>query len=99
VALSPVLGIRKPDPAIFLEAARQAGVAPEYCAYVGDNPKRDILGTHNAGFGKAILIISPEKLAAESIPLEHQPDLIIHEFHELLDHFPSLVPAEGNYIQ
>ena len=39
VVLSSVLGIRKPAPAIYLEAARRVGVEPARCAYVGDNLK------------------------------------------------------------
>ena len=45
VALSSVLGIRKPDPAIYHIAAENAGVDPSRCAYVGDNLKRDVTGT------------------------------------------------------
>jgi HAD superfamily hydrolase (TIGR01549 family) len=91
VTLSSVLGVRKPDPAIFAEAARQAGVAAENCAYVGDNYKRDVTGTRSAGFGSVILIVSPGKLSAEPIPPECHPDLLLHEFRELLDHFPARV--------
>jgi HAD superfamily hydrolase (TIGR01549 family) len=97
VALSSVLGVRKPDPAIYAEAACQAGVAAENCAYIGDNYKRDVIGTRNAGFGEIILIIPPEKLPGEQIPPEYQPDLILHDFRELLDHYPSrLSSAESS---
>jgi putative hydrolase of the HAD superfamily len=89
VVLSSVLGIRKPNPAIYHEAARRAGVDPANCVYVGDNPKRDIEGTRRAGFGMIILMMSPEKLKEESLSEENQPDLIIHEFQQLLDVFPE----------
>ncbi len=89
VALSAVLGSRKPDPAIYYEAARQAGVEPACCAYVGDNLKRDVVGTRAAGFGMLIIMISPEELAKEEITTENRPDAIIHEFTELLDIFPG----------
>lgn len=89
VVLSSVSGIRKPDPAIYHEAARRAGVPPEACVYVGDNPKRDVAGTRAAGFGMIILMMSPEELAQEPIPAESQPDLIIHEFRQLLNYFPA----------
>jgi putative hydrolase of the HAD superfamily len=89
VVLSSVFGRRKPHPSIYLEAARQAGVDPAKCAYVGDNLKRDVTGTHAAGFGMAILLISPEKLAAATITNENRPDVIIHSFHDLLDIFPT----------
>jgi putative hydrolase of the HAD superfamily len=84
-----VLGRRKPDPLIYHEAARLAGVNPANCVYVGDNPKRDVAGTRQAGFGMIILMISPDKLKEEPISEENQPDLVIHEFHQLLDYFPE----------
>ncbi len=89
VVLSSTFGKRKPDPSIYLEAAKRAGVAPAQCAYVGDNLKRDITGTRAAGFGMAIILTSPEKLAAETITDENRPDRIIHEFRQLLDIFPE----------
>jgi FMN phosphatase YigB (HAD superfamily) len=64
-------------------------VAPANCVYVGDNPKRDVAGTRQAGFGMVILMMTPEELEAEPIPEENKPDLIIHEFHQLLDYFPA----------
>jgi putative hydrolase of the HAD superfamily len=36
IVLSGELGVRKPDPAIYLEAARRLGVAPEACVFVDD---------------------------------------------------------------
>ncbi len=89
VVLSSVLGIRKPDPEIYLIAARQAGVTPARCAYVGDNLKRDIIGTRAAGFGMVIIMIAPQELANQEITDENRPDAIIHEFVELLDLFPG----------
>src|SRR5512135_3414264 len=67
VVLSSIYGIRKPDPAIYVEAARRAGVEPHNCAYVGDNLKRDVTGTRTAGFGMVVILISPEQLAQENI--------------------------------
>ncbi len=97
VVLSSVLGIRKPDPAIYLEAARIAGVAPEKCAYVGDNLKRDVSGTRNAGFGMAIIMMDAEKLAQAEITNENKPDAIIHKFDDLLTFFPRcpLINMDG----
>lgn len=89
VVLSSVFGKRKPDPAIYHEAARRAGVEPASCAYVGDNLKRDVSGTRAAGFGMVIIMISPEELVEATITNENQPDIIIHEFRELLDIFPG----------
>lgn len=88
VVLSSVFGKRKPDPSIYLEAAKRAGVEPARCVYVGDNLKRDVTGTHQAGFGMVIIMISPEELAEEIITEENKPDVIIHQFRQLLDIFP-----------
>jgi FMN phosphatase YigB (HAD superfamily) len=89
VALSSVLGIRKPDPAIYLEAARGAGVEPGKCAYIGDNLKRDVTGTRAAGFGTLVIMLSPQELAEANLTGENRPDVIIHEFRQLLDIFPD----------
>jgi HAD superfamily hydrolase (TIGR01549 family) len=56
VILSAVFGRRKPHPSIFLEAARQAGVHPWECAYVGDRASRDLIGALQSGYGKTIII-------------------------------------------
>ena len=90
VVLSSSLGIRKPDPAIYLEAAHRAGVEPAKCVYVGDNLNRDVTGTRAAGFGMVVIMISHEDLAEATITDENRPDVIIHEFKELLDIFPAL---------
>jgi putative hydrolase of the HAD superfamily len=89
IALSSVLGIRKPDPAIYLDAARKAGVEPGNCAYIGDNLKRDVAGTRAAGFGMVVILISPEDLLEAIVTDENRPDVIIHEFRKLLEVFPA----------
>jgi putative hydrolase of the HAD superfamily len=93
VVLSSVLGIRKPSPEIYYEAARRAGVEPARCAYIGDNLKRDVTGTRSAGFGMIVIMISPEALAESEITDENRPDVIIHEFRQLLDVFPRIKPV------
>ena len=90
VVLSSVLGIRKPSPVIYLEAARRAGVEAGKCAYVGDNLKRDVTGTRAAGFGMLVIMISPEGLAEATLTAENRPDVIIHQFRQLLNIFPGL---------
>ena len=90
VVLSSVFGKRKPDPAIYLEAAHIAGVEASHCVYVGDNLKRDVTGARQAGFGMVIIIISPEELAEKTMIDENCPDVIIHELKQLLDIFPAL---------
>lgn len=89
VLLSSVFGKRKPDPSIYLEAARRAGVPPAQCIYVGDNLKRDVTGTRAAGFGGIIILITPEELAEAEITPDNKPDAFIHRIEELLDIFPD----------
>jgi putative hydrolase of the HAD superfamily len=90
VVLSSVLGRRKPDPEVYWEAARRIGIPPEKCVYVGDNPSRDVVGTRNAGFGMIILLMDPEVVEKDPPTGENKPDVIIHEFRQLLDIFPAL---------
>ena len=88
VVLSSKVALRKPNPEIYWEAARRVGVDPCKCAYVGDNPVRDVEGTQAARFGMMILIEEPATLAKEPPTTEVKPDYIIRETRELLDIFP-----------
>jgi putative hydrolase of the HAD superfamily len=88
VVLSSKVGIRKPNPEIYWEAARRVGVEPAKCVYVGDNPVRDVEGTRAAGYGMMILILEPETLAKEPPTGEVKPDYTIREIKDLLDIFP-----------
>lgn len=80
-------GWRKPHPAIFLEGARACGVKPSECAYVGDRPSRDVIGSREAGIGQVILL-QRNGQATETEPCPMQPDVVIHEVKELLQVFP-----------
>jgi HAD superfamily hydrolase (TIGR01549 family) len=46
---STVVGLTKPDPAIFQAARERFALPPETCAYVGDWFESDIVGAHRAG--------------------------------------------------
>jgi HAD superfamily hydrolase (TIGR01509 family) len=82
-------GIRKPHPSIFLEAARICNVTPGECAFVGDRPSRDVIGSREAGIGE-VIIIENEFSTHEKEYCPMQPDLIISDLSELLDHFKPL---------
>ena len=92
VVLSSKVRIRKPDPAIYLLAARAAGKPPEHCAYIGDNPVRDVEGAYAAGFGMMVLINEPDTLMKEGAPscAARGPDHIIAAISQILDIFPPL---------
>jgi putative hydrolase of the HAD superfamily len=76
------LGVAKPDSAIFLEACRLLGVAPEDAVYVGDDVLLDVQGAQRAGL-RAVWM----NRTGSSLHLEHEvvPDAIVRDFDELLD--------------
>ncbi len=51
VVISEEVGQWKPKPEIFWEACRQAGEAPQDCAYVGDSATTDAQASRAAGMG------------------------------------------------
>ena len=88
VILSSKVRLRKPDPTIYLLASRCIGSAPENCAYVGDNPVRDVEGAVNAGYGSMILYEDAGTADREGKLPTVQPDYRIRSIGELLDLFP-----------
>lgn len=88
VVLSSKVGLRKPDPEIYWLASRKAGVEPINCAYVGDNPIRDVEGTQAAGYGMMIIIDEPKTLEKEPQSSEFTIDYHIKEIGDLLSIFP-----------
>jgi putative hydrolase of the HAD superfamily len=88
VVLSSLFGRRKPHPSIYMEAARRANIAPEKCVYVGDNFSRDVEGTRAAGFGMVIIMPDPTE-KDDPVPMQYQPDLVIHSLSDLLNIFPA----------
>lgn len=89
VILSSKVGLRKPDPEIYWLASREIGVEPINCAYVGDNPIRDVEGTQAAGYGMMIVIDEPATLEKEPQESNFVIDYHIKEISELLDIFPA----------
>ena len=53
-------GACKPDPAIYLAACEQLGVAPDECVYVGDGGSRELTGAAAVG-------MTPVRLAAPDL--------------------------------
>lgn len=92
VLLSCVFGRRKPDPAIFQEAARQAGVEPKECAYVGNRPSRDVAGPRWAGYAMTIILSDSPYVEVATDPFL-QPDAVIRDLSKLLEFF---APLQGN---
>lgn len=89
VVLSSKIRTRKPNPEIYWEAARRIGVEPAKCAYVGDNPVRDVEGCRAAGFGMMIILLEPDTLKKEPPTGDARPDFTIKTCSELLEIFPG----------
>jgi putative hydrolase of the HAD superfamily len=49
IVLSEEVGIRKPDPEIFLRAAQLLGRQPDECFFIGDSYTSDVVGAKKAG--------------------------------------------------
>lgn len=67
LVISAEVGVRKPDPRIFEEALRRAGVGPAEAIHVGDLPEEDVEGARRAGI-RAFLIDRPRRLTASGAP-------------------------------
>lgn len=84
VLISGEFGIAKPEPAIFHEALRLAGVRAEHAIFIGDSPEFDIAGARASGIRSVWINRTgqawPESWAA---PDHELPDLT--SLHELLD--------------
>jgi len=52
---STVFGVAKPDPRIYLEALRIAGVSPQDAVMVGDSVPADVVGPQKLGIAAALL--------------------------------------------
>ncbi len=80
---------RKPDARIFHHVAGLWQLPPEQIAMVGDAPKYDILGAHQAGM-KSILIDRQENHLFQAIPEGcaddpgYRADVTVHLLHDLL---------------
>lgn len=64
---SHLLGVAKPDPAIFEAALAALGVAAERTWHVGDSLYHDVSGARAAGLAEAVLI-DPLDLAPDAAP-------------------------------
>lgn len=90
VILSSKVRLRKPDPEIYRLACRAIGKPPEQCAYIGDNPIRDVQGAREAGFAMMVRIDEPDTLAKEPQEIRQNADYTITKISDVLDIFPPL---------
>ena len=77
---SAVVGVRKPDPAIFTMGVEALGMQPEEVMVVGDSLEKDILPAREAGCQTVHFAPSlPRSLTLTETPL------VIHDLKELLE--------------
>jgi HAD superfamily hydrolase (TIGR01549 family) len=95
IILSAVVGRRKPDPGILLEATTRMEIKPGKCAYIGDLPHRDVAAARKAGFSKTILIRHRSRRGAgPAADSALEPDHRITDLRELLEIFPVRTPPK-----
>lgn len=85
VVTSVALGWRKPNPRIFLEAARRLAVPPAACAYVGDTVSRDVVGARRAGYGLVIQIKSFLTTLSDGAHDTEPPDAIVQNLMQVVE--------------
>jgi putative hydrolase of the HAD superfamily len=86
-AFSCLLGVRKPDPAIYLHAVAELGVAPEECLFVGDGGSRELTGAAALGMRAVRLLRRGEE---EADRYDHDVAFTGEAIAELSDVLPLL---------
>lgn len=89
---SSEVGLRKPDPAIYLAATDGLGVAPEACLYCGDGAYGELTGA--AAVGMTPYLIRDPSLDQEALLTpERDPwdGAVIGDLRELLELLPARV--------
>ena len=81
-------GIRKPDPGMFTEAVNSMGIDPMKCAYIGDQPNRDVEGPRRAGYGLNVILKTSKYPDDKNLPDLQIPDITIDSLNELTELFP-----------
>jgi len=82
IQFSIVPGYCKPAPYMLIKNAREMGVNPLKCTFIGDDIKRDVPAAKNAGM-HPILIVNETR----EIPTDDEGITVIHELTELLELF------------
>jgi len=73
---SGVVGVAKPDPAIFRLALDALGVAPEHTLHVGDTPAADVAGARAAGIHPVLVDPYDHHPDADCVRVRHLEDLV-----------------------
>jgi putative hydrolase of the HAD superfamily len=77
ILASAVFGASKPNPKIFEEALRRAGVPPEEAVHIGDSFEDDIKGARGVGMNAILIERHPQHRKIQDVPT-------IHDLKELM---------------
>ncbi|MCA9932882.1 MAG: HAD family hydrolase [Ardenticatenaceae bacterium] len=84
IFISDEIGLYKPLPVVFLQAAKHLNLPPEQCVYVGDNLQIDAIGAvEKGGFGLGLWLDRKNALAPGELP---QHVIRITTLTEVLDY-------------
>jgi len=80
------VGVRKPNPKIYLEACRRLGVEADECLFVGDGGSGELTGAAALGMYAALLARPAERNNADThrIDAEEWRGLVIEDLKEVL---------------
>ncbi len=73
---SHVVGVEKPDPAIFGFALRAMGLDPARCLYLGDSVRIDVAGARAAGLTPALVTPEPDVRAGDFLRVRSVAELL-----------------------
>ena len=74
----------KPSPEIFRYTAKQVGVEPEACVYVGDRAYEDVHGPQAVGM-RAIWLPHSDIPVGQQVAVDATPDAVAHELIDVLE--------------
>jgi putative hydrolase of the HAD superfamily len=90
---SSEVGLRKPDPAIYLYACERLAVAPERCLYCGDGSYGELAGAAAVGMTPFLIRDREEDVEMLRPELEDWSGPSISDLRELLELLPGPPPA------
>jgi len=73
---SRIVGVHKPDPAIFRLALDAMGVAPEHTLHIGDTPAADVVGARAAGIHPVLVDPFDHHTDLDCVRVRHLDDLV-----------------------
>ncbi len=82
IQFSIVPGYCKPAPYMLIHNAREMGVNPLKCAFIGDDIKRDVPAARSAGMHPILIVNETREIHPDDDDIT-----VIHELHELLELF------------